>query len=183
MPKILKYFFCDPQKDLNPPKNSSFKIGAVNLTTYRKNDTTRKTQKALIIQCSMSNSRTSSFDNLFDTQSYSLTTNQAPSAACCSQEKEMVEKNGRRMRNCTLAAIFLSVDFGYMRTAKETDVRGKYMSKNSSVWAWVGSRIQCRWTLRVMGSWQKLLFQLIYIVFDQETTLWSLDSTHYYYFY
>ena len=26
-------------------------------------------------------------------------------------------------------------------------------SENSSVWAWVGSRIQCRWMLRVMGSW------------------------------
>ena len=30
-------------------------------------------------------------------------------------------------------------------------------SKNSSVWAWVGSRIQCRWMLRVMGSWLLLL--------------------------
>ena len=53
------------------------------------------------------------------------------------------------MRDFTLVAIF----FSYMRTEAETDVRGKHTSKNSSVWAWVGSRIQCRWTLRVMGSW------------------------------
>ena len=37
----------------------------------------------------------------------------------------MVEENGRRMRDFTLVAIFSSVDFGYMRTAAETDVRGK----------------------------------------------------------
>ena len=49
-------------------------------------------------------------------------------------------------------SLFSSVDFGYMRITAETDVRGKHMSKNSSVWAWVGSRIQCRGTLRVMGS-------------------------------
>ena len=67
-----------------------------------------------------------------------------------------VEENGRRLR-----AIFSSVDFGYMRTAAATDVRGKHMSKNSSVWAWVASRIQCRWTLRVMSSW---VIQFSYIL-------------------
>ena len=72
-----------------------------------------------------------------------------------------VEENGRRMRDFTLVAIFFSVDFGYMRTEAETDVRGKYMSKNSSVWAWDDSRIQCRWTLRVMGSWQRKRVQLL----------------------
>ena len=30
---------------------------------------------------------------------------------------------------------------------------GKHISKNSSIWAQVGSQIQCRWTLRAMGSW------------------------------
>ena len=55
----------------------------------------------------------------------------------------MVEETGRRMRDlhfALLAAISFSVDFGYMRTATETDFRGKHMSKNSSVSAWVGSR-------------------------------------------
>ena len=57
----------------------------------------------------------------------------------------MVEENG----------LFFSVDFGHIRTSVETEVRGKHISKNSSIWAEVGSRIQCRGTPRVMGSWSR----------------------------
>ena len=69
------------------------------------------------------------------------------------RKTKMVEENGRRMRDFALVVIFFSVDFSHMRTAVETEVRGKHISKNSSIWAQVGSRIQCRCTLRVMGSW------------------------------
>ena len=36
---------------------------------------------------------------------------------------------------------FFSVDFVHIRTTVGTEVRGKHISKNSSIWAWVGSRI------------------------------------------
>ena len=68
------------------------------------------------------------------------------------EREKMVEENGRRMRDFALAAIFFSVDFGHIRTAVETEVREKHISKNSSIWAKVGSRIQCRCTLLLMGS-------------------------------
>ena len=48
---------------------------------------------------------------------------------------KMVEENGRRMRDFTVVAIFFNVEFGHIRTAVETEVRGKHMSKNSSIWA------------------------------------------------
>ena len=72
---------------------------------------------------------------------------------------KMVEENGRRLRDFTLAAIFFSVEFGHIRTAAETEVRGKHISKNGSIWAEVGSQIQCRWTLRVMSSWGYIMFR------------------------
>ena len=44
-------------------------------------------------------------------------------------------KNGRRMRDFALVVIFFNVEFGHIRTAVEIEVRGKHMSKNSSIWA------------------------------------------------
>ena len=50
------------------------------------------------------------------------------------ERENMVEENGRRMRDFASPAIFFSVDFGQIRTAVETEVRGKHISKNSSIW-------------------------------------------------
>ena len=36
---------------------------------------------------------------------------------------------------CGTSFIFFSVDCGHIRTAVETEVHGKYISKNSSIWA------------------------------------------------
>ena len=44
-----------------------------------------------------------------------------------------VEENGRRMRDFALVAIFFNVEFGHIRlirTAVESEVRGKHISKN-----------------------------------------------------
>ena len=49
------------------------------------------------------------------------------------ESEKMVEENGRRKQDFALAAIYLSVDFGHIRTAVETEVSGKHMSKNSSI--------------------------------------------------
>ena len=57
------------------------------------------------------------------------------------EREKMVEENGRRMRGFTLVAIFFSDEFGYMRTAAETDVRGKHMSCPPD---WLHSHDVCR---------------------------------------
>ena len=75
--------------------------------------------------------------------------------------KLMWKKNGwgKRMKNVGLSfrRHFFSVDFSHVQTVVETEVHGKHMPKNSSIWAKVGSWIQCRWTLRVMGSWRGII--------------------------
>ena len=45
------------------------------------------------------------------------------------EREKMVEENGRRMRDFALAAISFSVDFGHIRTAVETEVHEKHISK------------------------------------------------------
>ena len=47
----------------------------------------------------------------------------------------MVEENGGRMQDFALVALFVNVEFGHIRTAVETEVRGKHMPKNNSIWA------------------------------------------------
>ena len=47
----------------------------------------------------------------------------------------MGQKWLRRMRDFALVAILFSVDFGHIRTAVDTEVRRKHISKNSSIWA------------------------------------------------
>ena len=46
---------------------------------------------------------------------------------------KMIEENEWRMWDFVLAAIFFSVEFGHIRTTVETEVRGKHISKNSSI--------------------------------------------------
>ena len=49
--------------------------------------------------------------------------------------KKMAEENELRTRDFALVDIFFSVEFAHIRTAEETEVRGKHMSKNSSICA------------------------------------------------